>query len=298
MPPALIFFLSLLVQGALGGAIYALIAVSFVLVYKSSRTVNFALGEWISIGAVLTAVAGYVLGLRLFAAILAAAAGMAGFGIAFNALVVQRLLARPEMSLIMATIGLGAMMQGTASLLFAGIPGELQFPAMRERLAVSGVPVPPEKLIAAAAATIIIVLMTWFYWRSRTGVALRAIADDAQAAAAAGINPRRLLALLWGVTGAVSVVSGVLWVFVGGGGFGVALVGLKIFPIVIIGGLDSLPGTIVAAMLIGVLESLGSGYLDPQLGGGFGAITSYFLMMALLMMRPYGLFGRTPAARV
>jgi branched-chain amino acid transport system permease protein len=87
-------------------------------------------------------------------------------------------------------------------------------------------------------------------------------------------------------------------VFVAGGGFGVALVGLKIFPIVIIGGLDSLPGTIIAAMLIGILESLGAGYLDPELGGGFGMVASYILLMAMLMVRPFGMFGQVPAERV
>src|SRR5207237_3241509 len=108
----------------------------------------------------------------------------------------------------------------------------------------------------------------------------------------------RHFALVWAVTGIVSVIAGILWVWTAGGGFGVALVGLKVFPIVILGGLDSIPGTIIAAMLIGVLESLGAGYLDPRLGGGFGAIASYLLLLAMLMARPYGLCGRAPAERV
>jgi branched-chain amino acid transport system permease protein len=294
----LIFFLSLLIDGALAGALYALIAVAFVLVYKSSRVVNFALGEWIMTGATLAAVGQNAVGLGLPAAIVFAAAGMAVFGVAFNAIVVRRLLARPAISLIMVTIGLGAMMRGTGTLVFAGIPGGLQLPVLVEPLIVRGVPIPPEKLIAAMVAAIIIALVTLFYQRSRIGVGLRALADDPQAAAAAGIDPRRLFALLWGVTGVISVAAGILWIFAAGGGFGVALVGLKIFPIVIIGGLDSLPGTIVAAMLIGIVESLGAGYLDPQLGGGFGTIASYLLMMAMLMVRPYGLFGQAPSERV
>ncbi len=297
MPPALIFFLSLVIDGALAGAIYALIALAFVLVYKSSRMVNFALGEWIMAGALLAGFGQSAIGLGLAGAVLFAAGGMAAFGIAFNAIVVRRLVSRPVISLIMVTIGLGAMMRGTATLIFAGTPRGLQLPLL-EPLILHGMPIPPEKLIAAAVAAIIVALVTWFYQRSRTGVGLRAIADDPQAAAAAGIDLRRLFALLWGVTGVISVAAGILWVFVAGGGFGVALVGLKIFPIVIIGGLDSLPGTIVAAMLIGVVESLGAGYLDPELGGGFGTIVSYLLMMAMLIVRPYGLFGRPPAARV
>ena len=298
MSPALIFFLSLLVEGGLAGTLYALIALAFVLVYKSSRMVNFALGEWIMVGATLTAVGQSAIGLGLAAAILCAAAGMAMFGVAFNAIVVRRLLTRPVISLIMVTIGLGAMMRGTSTMIFTGIPSGLQLPALVEPLVVHGVPIPPEKLIAAVVAAIIVALVTWSYQHTRIGVGLRAIADDPQAAAAAGIDPYRLLALLWGATGVISVVAGILWIYAVGGGFGVALVGLKIFPIVIIGGLDSLPGTIVAAMLIGVLESLGAGYLDPQLGGGFGTIASYLLLMAMLMVRPYGLFGQTPSERV
>ena len=155
-----------------------------------------------------------------------------------------------------------------------------------------------EKLLAALIAALAVALLAAFYRYSRTGVALRAIADDANAAAAAGINVHRQFAIVWAITGVTSAVAGVLWTFVNGGGFGVALVGLKIFPIVVIGGLDSVPGTIVAAMLIGILESLGAGYLDPHLGPGFGTISSYLLLLAMLMARPYGLFGQEPARRV
>ena len=131
---------------------------------------------------------------------------------------------------------------------------------------------PPEKLAAAAAALAAIAVVTWLYGRTRFGIALRAIADDRQAAMAVGINIDRHFGLVWAIAGIVSVCAGVLWVLVAGGGFGLALVGLKVFPIVVIAGLDSVPGTIVAAMLIGTVESLGAAYLDPQLGGGFGAM--------------------------
>jgi len=113
-----------------------------------------------------------------------------------------------------------------------------------------------------------------------------------------GIDIRNHFALVWAVTGVISVIAGVLWTFVAGGGFGVALVGLKVFPIVIIGGLDSVAGTIVAAIIIGVLESLGTGYLDSRLGGEFGNVACYVLLLVTLMLRPYGLFGRQRPERV
>ena len=292
------FFLSLLVAGALTGAIYALIALAFVLVYKSSRMVNFALGEWITSGALIAGVGWQALGLGLVGGILLALVAMAAIGTAFNRLVVRHLAMRPAISLIIVTIGLGMLLRGISSILFAGVPAGFPIPIAAERLAIEGIPVPPDRLLAASIAAAVVALVTAFYRHSRTGLALRAIADDAQAASAAGIDIHRHFALLWAITGAISVIAGILWVMVVGGGFGVALVGLKIFPIVIIGGLDSLPGTIVAAMMIGVLESLGTGYLDPLVGGGFGAVSSYLLLLAMLLLRPHGLFGRQPALRV
>jgi len=288
----------LLIDGALAGAIYALIALAFVLVYKSSRMINFAVGEWILVGALLAGTGHYALGLGLVGAVLFAGFAMAVFGIAFNGIVVNRLTSHPVISLIMVTIGLGAMMRGTSALVFTGIPSGIPLPISAEPLLMNGFPVSPEKLIAAFTAVGVIALLTWLYHYSRTGIALRAIADDPTAASAAGINTHRLFALVWATTGITSVVAGILWTFVTGGGFGVALVGLKICPIVVIGGLDSLPGTIIAAMLIGVVESLGAGYLDPQIGPGFGTIASYLLLLAMLIVRPYGLFGRAPAMRV
>jgi branched-chain amino acid transport system permease protein len=269
-----------------------------VLVYKSSRMINFALGEWIMFGALLAGAGEYALGLGLGGAVIFAAAAMAALGIAFNAVVVRRLTMHPVIASIMVTIGLGTLMRGVAALAFTGMPRGISLPVLPEPLLLPGISVSPEKLVTAAIAAAGVVLVTWFYQRSRTGVALRAIADDPQAASAAGIDVHRQFALLWAVTGVISVVAGVLWTYVAGAGFGVALIGLKIFPIVIIGGVDSLPGTIVAAMVIGILESLGAGYLDPQLGGGFGTIVSYLLLMAMLLVRPYGLFGRPPAERV
>jgi branched-chain amino acid transport system permease protein len=286
-----------LIDGALAGAIYALIALAFVLVYKSLRMINFAVGEWIMLGALLAGAGSYA-GLGLAGAILFAAAGMGAFGVTFNGIVVGRLTGHPVISLIMVTIGLGAIMRGSAALVFAGIPAGLPLPIMPEPLVLNGFPVSTEKLIAAVTAATGVALLAAFYRYSRTGVALRAIADDANAAAGAGIDVHRQFAIVWAITGVTSAVAGILWIFVNGGGFGVALVGLKIFPIVIIGGLDSVPGTIVAAMLIGVFESLGAGYLDPHLGPGFGTISSYVLLLAMLIVRPYGLFGQEPARRV
>jgi branched-chain amino acid transport system permease protein len=292
------FFFAVLIEGVMAGAIYALIALAFVLVYKCSRMVNFAVGEWVMAGALMAGLGYSALDLGLLGAIFFAALAMAGFGLVFNMAIVRRLAAGPVISLIMVTLGLGALMRGLSTLLFRGVPAGVPLPLPTEPLLVGGVPLVPEKLVAAAAALTAVAAVTWLYGHTRTGLALRAIADDRQAAAAIGINVDRHFGLVWAVTGVVSVGAGVLWVLVAGGGFGVALVGLKVFPIVVIGGLDSIPGTIVAAMVIGMVESLGSAYLDPLLGGGSGMVASYLLLFAVLTARPNGLFGRPPAERV
>jgi branched-chain amino acid transport system permease protein len=287
-----------LIEGALAGAIYALIALAFVLVYKSSRMVNFAVGEWVMAGALMASAGDYALGLGPLGEMIFAAAGMVGFGVAFNAIVVRPVASGPVISAIMVTLGLGVLMRGACAMVFSGIPAGVRLAIPTEPLFIGAVPVSPEKLVAAMAATAGVAIVAWLYAGSRTGVALRAIADDRQAALAAGIDVDFHFALVWAVTGIVSVFAGILWILVAGGGFGVALVGLKVFPIVVIGGLDSLGGTIVAAMLIGLIESLAAAYVDPQLGTGFSSIASYLLLLIMLMARPYGLFGGAPARRV
>jgi branched-chain amino acid transport system permease protein len=292
------FFLSLLVDGALAGAIYALIALAFVLVYKASRVINFAIGEWVMWGALLVAVGAHTIGLGLGAAIIFSCVGMIALAFAFNRLVLRRMTAPPMIASIMITLALGAVMRGVGSVIFAGVPSAISLPIPADPITIDGVPVATDKLVAAIVATLCIALVGVFYRCSRTGLALQALADDRQTAMSVGIDVDHYLLIVWGIAGMISVAGGVLWTVVAGGGFGVVLVGLKVFPIVIIGGLDSIPGAIVGAMIIGVLESLGAGYLDPALGGGFGNIASYLLLIGMLVARPSGLFGRPRIERV
>jgi branched-chain amino acid transport system permease protein len=293
-----VFFLSLLIDGALAGAIYALIALAFVLVYKASHMINFAIGEWVMWGALLGGVGAHVIGLGLVAALVFACAGMIALAFTFNRLVLCRMTAPPVIASIMITLALGAVMRGAGAIIFAGVPSGISLPIIADQIMINGVPVATDKLVAAIIAALCIVLVGIFYRHSRTGLALQALADDRQTAMSVGIDVDRHLLVVWSIAGVISVAGGVLWTFVAGGGFGVALVGLKVFPIVIIGGLDSIRGAIVGAMTIGMLESLGAGYLDPNLGGGFGNIASYLLLIAMLIVRPSGLFGRPRIERV
>ena len=292
------FFLTLVIEGALAGALYALIALAFVLVYKASAMINFALGEWIMFGALLAGTGAHALRLGGPGGLVFAILAMIALALAFGHLVVRRLIARPAIAALMVTLGLGMVMRAVAPMLFGEAPGLIPQGLLREPLTAGGLAIPADKLAVGAIAAVCAALVGWFYRCSRTGLALRAIADDSQAAMSAGINVERHLLIVWALTGVVSVVAGVLWVFVAGSGFGVALVGLKILPIVIIGGLDSIAGTVVAAMAIGVLESLGTGYLDGVVGSGFGGIVPYIGLLAMLAVRPQGLFGSPRIERV
>jgi branched-chain amino acid transport system permease protein len=290
------FFVALVVDGALAGTIYALIALAFVVVYKASRMLNFALGEWTMVGAGLVAAGVHAAGLPLIPALALAGAGMAGLALGFNRLVLRPLVGRPVIALIMVTLGFGALLRGASSIALAGVPRRLALPM--DTIAVAGLVLPAEKVVAAAVAVVTMTVLTLAFHRSRAGVALRAIADDQQVALAMGIDLGRYFAITWILVGVIAVLAGTLWTLVAGGGLGLVLVGLKVFRIVVIGGLDSIPGTIVAAVLIGVVEHLAAGYADPLLGAGFGNVFSYVALLVMLFTRPYGLFGRADVVRV
>ena len=272
-------------------------ALAFVVGYKASRVINFALGEWTMIAA---GFAGgfHLLGFGVAPSLAAASAGMIVLGFVFNRLVLRALVGRPLISLIMVTLGLGALLRGAASLGLAGIPHRIPLPIPAEPIATAGLQLSAEKLVTAAVASAVIVGVAWFFHGSRVGLALRAIADDQQVAMAVGIDLQRYVTITWALVGVIAVLAGTLWTVAGSGGFGVVLLGLKVFPIVIIGGLDSIPGTIVGAAFVGVVESLAAGYVDPLLGGGFSNVAAYLVLIAMLFVRPYGLFGRAAVARV
>jgi branched-chain amino acid transport system permease protein len=292
------FLAFLVVDGALAGTIYALVALAFVVVYKASRMINFALGEWIMVASRMVAAGVHALGLGLGGALGLGCAGMIAVAVPFSWMVLRRMSGQPLIAFIMVTIGLGTLMRGSAAVAFTGVPRAIALPIRLDPLVVLGIPVLADKLVAGALAAACIGALSWFFHRSRTGLALRAIASDQQVAMAVGIGLHGHVALSWALVGVLSVLAGTLWTFASGGGFGIELVGLKVFPIVIVGGLDSIPGTIVGALLIGILESLAAGYVDPLVGGGFSHVASYVVLLATLFVRPHGLFGRPEIARV
>ena len=294
----MLFFASLLVDGILAGAVYALIALAFVVVYKASGMINFALGEWVMYGSRLAAVGLHAAGLGPAGALAFAGAGMVALALAFNRVVLRRLVGRPLISVIMVTLGLGAVMRGLAPLLFGGIPAAFPLPISEEPLVMHGIRIAPARVVALVVAGAAIAAVGAFFRWSRTGVALRALADDQQVALSMGIDVHRHLAIAWGMVGVMAVIGGTLWTMVAGAGFGLVLLGLKVFPVVVIGGLDSFVGSLVGALAIGVLESLTAGYVDPLVGAGFSSVVPYLLLLGVLFVRPHGIFGRPEARRI
>jgi branched-chain amino acid transport system permease protein len=157
---------------------------------------------------------------------------------------------------------------------------------------------PPVQLVGAGVSIVFLAVFTWFFLKTRIGVAMRAVADNQTVSMGMGINVQRYFALAWALTGVVSALGGVIWGAMLGVDNQLPLVGLKVFPVVILGGLDSIIGAVVGGLIVGVVEALAAGYLDPVVGGGTKDFAPYLLMILMLMVRPYGLFGRRRVERV
>jgi branched-chain amino acid transport system permease protein len=291
------FFSELLIHGILSGSVYALISLAFVVVYKASRMINFALGEFIMLASKLVATGLHVFGWGLLGGIGFGCAGMVAFALGFNRWVLRRLIGQPLISFIMVTIGLGIFLRASAAFVFSGIPDAIRLPIGQAPIRLMGLMISPDEWITAVVAIITIAAISWFFQHSRTGVALRAMAADQQAAMLVGIDLNRHFTITWAIAGMICVIAGTLWTFISGGGFSLVLVGLKVFPIVIIGGLDSIPGVIIGAIFVGLLESLAAGYIDPLITG-FSRVSAYLVLLIILFIRPYGLLGKPEIERI
>jgi branched-chain amino acid transport system permease protein len=198
----------------------------------------------------------------------------------------------------MATIGLAAVLRGAAPLFFGAETRSLALPISDEPIALGFVTLPPVQLAGALISLAFLGAFTWFFMKSRMGIAMRAVADNQQVAMAMGIHVERYFAIAWGMAGIVSALGGLAWGALIGVDVHLALIGLKVFPVVILGGLDSILGAIVGGLIVGIVENIAAGYLDPLVGGGTKDFAPYVLMIVMLMIRPYGIFGKRRIERV
>jgi branched-chain amino acid transport system permease protein len=292
------FSMLLLSNGVLIGLMYSLIALGFVLVYKATDAVNFAQGEFVMIAGFIAVGALTVAGAPLWVSVLAALGGMIGFGFALERVMLRKLIGRPVIAVVMATIGLAAILRGLGPFgIFQGTR-PLPLPLPDEPIILGPLFLPPIQLAGAAVSIMFLAAFGYFFLKSRKGIAMRAVADNQQVAMAMGINVERYFGLAWAMAGVVSALGGVLWGNMLGVDVNLALVGFKVFPVVILGGLDSIPGAIVGGLIVGIVENVAAGYIDPYVGGGTKDFAPYVLMIVALMIRPYGIFGKRIIERV
>jgi branched-chain amino acid transport system permease protein len=292
------FTLVLLTNGVMIGLMYALIALGFVLIYTATDAINFAQGEFVMFAGFLAAGAIDIAGAPFWLGALVAIAGMVILGFGLERVVLRPLIGRPVIAVVMATIGLAAVLRGTATLAFGAGNRSIELPIGDEPIDLGPVLLSPVQLVGAGVSIIFLAIFTWFFLKSRIGIAMRAVADSQQVAMAMGIDVRRYFALAWAMAGIVSALGGVVWGAMLSVDNQLALVGLKVFPVVILGGLDSVIGAVVGGLIVGIVENLAAGYFDPYVGGGTKDFAPYVLMIAALMIRPEGIFGRRRIERV
>jgi branched-chain amino acid transport system permease protein len=296
MSGELLFAVELAVSGLLVGVMYSLVALGFVLIYKASAVFNFAQGAMTLFAAL--AVVGFIPAVGLVGALVAVLVLMALLALGIERLILRPLVARPPLSLFMATIGLGFFLEGFSQALWGTQPRGLDIGIPDTPFEVAGIFMSRLDLVSALAAAVLVLALVWFFQRTTIGLGLRAVSDDHEAALAVGIPLRQAWTVTWAIAGTVAVVAGMLWGTRLGVQFSLSLVALKALPVLIIGGLESIPGAIIGGLIVGATERLAGGFIDPYVGGGVKDFSPYLLALVFLIFRPYGLFGREIIERV
>ncbi|MYN15656.1 branched-chain amino acid ABC transporter permease [Duganella sp. BJB488] len=296
------FFFEVLIGGLLSGVMYALVAIGFVLIYKASGVFNFAQGAMVFFAA-LTCV-GFVdkFGVSLWVAIPLTIVVMILLGMAIERVVLRPLVNQPEITLFMATIGLAFFIEGLAQLIWGSQVHKLELPIedvpseyLMNRF---NILVSQFDIMAAAVCGLLVTALALLFSKTKVGRALRAVADDHQAALAVGIPLQRIWAVLWAVAGLVALVAGLLWGARNGVQFALTFVALKALPVLILGGFTSMPGAIVGGLIIGASEKMAEVYIGPLVGGGIEGWFPYVLALLFLLVRPEGLFGEKIIRRI
>jgi len=282
------------------GMVYALIAIGFVTILKCSKAFNIAQGHFVMIGGYIGFALLVTFGLPLWAALLAAIAMAVIMGLLIERLTLRPLVGQPVLAVIMMTIALGfCVLEGLAILLWGGAYLSYQGRLPTIALWIRGVYVPPSTIISIILAIVMVAILMLFFRYSKTGLTMRATAEDEQVAQCAGIRVTTVYALSWIIASVTAVVAGLLL----GGTYGVAPsladIGLKALAVVLLGGADSLGGAILAGIIVGITENIAAGYLDPLLGtSGLASIFPFILMIIVLIIRPSGLFGTRRIERI
>jgi branched-chain amino acid transport system permease protein len=291
------FFLEVLVGGLLSGVMYSLVAIGFVLIYKTSGVLNFAQGPLLLFAA-LTYVSLVERGVPAALSLVIVFATMALIGIAIERTILRPLANRSPITLFMATLGLAYVVEGGAQLLWGGEVHGLDIGVSDTPFDVYGVFVSKFDLFAAGVAAVMVALLIAFFQYTRIGLSFRAAASDSYAAGAIGLRLPAILATAWIAAGFTALVGGLLWGARLGVQFSLSLVVLKALPVLVLGGFDSILGAIVGGLIVGATEKLAEVYVGPFFGGGIEIWFAYVVALAFLLVRPAGLFGRVLVERV
>ena len=287
-------FIQLTVTGLANGAILALAALGFVIIFKATGVINFAQGYFLLVGAYVVWAGIVDFGLHWSFAIVIALVVAVLVALTTERFVLRPLVGENVISVIMVTIGLAFILQGIVQFIWGTEPRPMPAFIPRGTVAVLGVPLSLNRIWAVLLAGVILAALTLFFQRSRHGIAMRAVADDQQAAMVVGISVRRVFALAWALAAVSAVFAGIIVANLFGVSGEVAVFGLLVFPVVILGGLDSVPGAMIAGAIIGLLITYTAGYV----GGGLQQVIPYVVLVLILLFRPYGLFGEVRIERV
>ncbi|MFT5219556.1 MAG: branched-chain amino acid transport system permease protein [Planctomycetota bacterium] len=298
----MIFFIEVTLSGLMAGIMYSLVALGFVLIFKASGVFNFAQGV-MALFAALTLV-GFIdkFGMPIWLALIATVLVMIALAWLIERLMLRHLVNQEPIILFMATIGLAYVLEGFGDILWGsdvklldlGIPQG----ASDWMLDTFDIYIEKLEIFAAATAAIMVTFLALFFQKTRIGRALRAVADDHQAALSVGISLHSIWVIVWSVSGIVALVAGIMWGSKSGVQFSLSLIALKALPVLILGGFTSVPGAIVGGMIIGVGEKLAEVYIGPFVGGAIENWFAYMLALAFLLVRPQGLFGEKIIERV
>jgi branched-chain amino acid transport system permease protein len=291
------FFVEVLIGGIFAGLMYSLVALGFVLIFKASGVFNFAQGVMVLFAA-LTLVGLLERGVPVLVALLLTAAVMVALAFAIERIVLRPLVNQEHIILFMATIGLNFFLEGFGEMLWGSNVKKLDVGIPDTSFVMAGVLVNRLELSAAITAAILVTILAVFFHATRVGRALRAVADDHEAALSIGIPLKTIWVIVWSVAGVVAIVAGIMWGAKSGVQFSLSLIALKALPVLILGGFTSVPGAIAGGLIIGVGEKLGEVYWGPLVGGAIENWFAYVVALVFLLFRPQGLFGEKIIERV
>jgi len=291
------FLVEVLLGGVATGLMYSLVALGFVLIFKASGVFNFAQGVMVLFAA-LTLVGLMERGVPVAAALVATMAVMVGLAFLIERVVLRPLVNQEAIILFMATIGLNFFLEGFGELLWGANVKKLDVGIPDRSFMLAGVQINQLEMSAAGTAAVLVAVLAVFFQRTRIGRALRAVADDHEAALSIGIPLKTIWLIVWSVAGLVAIVAGIMWGAKSGVQFSLSLVALKALPVLILGGFTSVPGAIVGGLIVGVGEKLGEVYWGPLVGGAIENWFAYVVALVFLLFRPQGLFGEKIIERV